>query len=141
MDKHPQDRFRRLAIVASTDNQPQQRPVGQRWGWPGAASDQPRKWEMGTNPAPLKSSRTMPVQPQGLWLEALAWVKSFVRGYFTARKGRPHGAVVLPFRRYGMPVQSFRPAVPDEGFVSKKASGSVHWNNESEGTPQEGGRG
>jgi hypothetical protein len=96
---------------------------------------------MGTTSAPLKSSRTTPAQPQGLWLEALARVKNFVRGYFTAGKRRPHGAVVLPFRRHGMPVQSFRPAVPDEGFVSKKASGSVHWNNESEAKPQEGGRG
>jgi hypothetical protein len=73
----------------------------------------------------------MPTLSRGLWREALAWIWSFVRSYFAPPAERKHGAVVLSFRR----------AAAKESFVTKKASGSVCWNNDREAAPREGGRG
>jgi hypothetical protein len=78
----------------------------------------------------------MPTLSRGLWLEAMAWVANFVRGYFVARPKRQRGAVVLSFRR-----RAFRRPWAEEDFVSKKASGSVCWSSDREVAPQEGGRG
>jgi len=73
----------------------------------------------------------MPTLSRGMWFEALAWIWSFVRSYFARPAERKRGAVVLSFRR----------ATAKEAFVTKKASGSVCWNNDREAAPQEGGRG
>jgi hypothetical protein len=73
----------------------------------------------------------MPTLSRGMWREALAWIWNFVRSYFARPAERKRGAVVLSFRR----------ARAKEAFVTKKASGSVCWNNDREAAPQEGGRG
>jgi hypothetical protein len=73
----------------------------------------------------------MPTLSRGMWFEALAWICNFVRSYF-ARPAEPkRGAVILSFRR----------TAAKDAFVTKKASGSVRWNNDCEAAPQEGGRG
>ena len=81
----------------------------------------------------------MPTLSRGLWREALTWIWSFLRGYFVSAPKRRRGAVILSFRRPGMP--GFRRPLEDEAFVSKKANGSVRWNSDHEVAPQEGGRG
>jgi hypothetical protein len=73
----------------------------------------------------------MPTLSRGMWFEALAWIWNFVCSYFARPAERKRGAVVLSFRR----------AVARDAFVTKKASGSVCWNNDRETAPQEGGRG
>jgi len=73
----------------------------------------------------------MPTLSRGMWFEALAWIWSFACSYFARPAERKRGAVVLSFRR----------AAAKEAFVTKKASGSVCWNNDREAAPQEGGRG
>jgi hypothetical protein len=72
----------------------------------------------------------MPTLSRGMWREALAWIWNFVRSYFARPAERKRGAVL-----------SFRRAAAKEAFVTKKASGSVCWNNDREAAPQEGGRG
>jgi hypothetical protein len=73
----------------------------------------------------------MPTLSRGMWRVGLAWIWNFVRSYFGPPAERRRGAVVLSFRR----------SAAKEAFVTKKASGSVCWNNDREATPQEGGRG
>jgi hypothetical protein len=84
-------------------------------------------------PAQFRSLRmaVMPTLSRGMWREALAWIWNFVRSYFAPPAERKRGGVVLSFRR----------AAAKEAFVTKKASGSVCWNNDREAAPQEGGRG
>jgi hypothetical protein len=83
--------------------------------------------------AQFKSIRmaVMPTLSRGMWFEALAWIWSFVRSYFAPATRQKRGAVILSFRR----------AAARDAFVTKKASGSVCWNNDREATSQEGGRG
>jgi hypothetical protein len=73
----------------------------------------------------------MPTLSRGMWFEALAWIWNFMRSYFSRPAERKRCAVVLSFRR----------AAAREAFVTKKASGSVCWNNDREAAPREGGRG
>ena len=124
MGKHPQDRFRRLAIVAPVDNKRRQRPKS-RWL---ADSAFDRTTQKKFRPARMA---VMPTLSRGLWIEVLAWMWNFLRSYFAAGKKRKRrGAVVLSFRREA-----------GRDFVTKKASGSVRWNSDHEVAPQEGGRG
>ena len=51
------------------------------------------------------------------------------------------GAVILSFRRPGVFAPGFGRPKTEEAFVSKKANGSVRWENGHEVAPQEGGRG
>jgi hypothetical protein len=132
MSKHPQNRFRRLVIVGPTDKQ--LRPP----------SSGPRKWAQGpkavrsnqesqATEAQFRSLRmaVMPTLSRGMWFEALAWIGNFVRSYSVRPAERKRGAVILSFRR----------AAARDAFATKKASGSVRWNNDREAAPQEGGRG
>jgi hypothetical protein len=124
MGKHPQDRFRRLAIVRPANNRRRQQPEP-RWT-ACAAFDR-------TTQRNFRSLRmaVMPTVSRGLWVEALAWIWNFLRTYFvTGRKRKRRSAVVLSFRRQA-----------GRDFVIKKASGSVRWNSDREVAPQEGGRG
>jgi hypothetical protein len=73
----------------------------------------------------------MPTLSRGMWFEALAWIWNLVRSYFARPAERKRSAVILSFRR----------TAAKETFVTKKASGSVRWNNDREAAPQEGGRG
>jgi hypothetical protein len=74
----------------------------------------------------------MPTLSRGMWFEALAWIWNFVRSYFARPAERKRGAVVLSFRR----------TAAKQAFVTKKASGSVCWDNDREAAaPREGGRG
>jgi hypothetical protein len=86
-----------------------------------------------TTRAQFKSIRmaVMPTLSRGMWCEVLAWIWNLVRSYFAPATERKRGAVVLSFRR----------VAAKEKFVTKKASGSVRWNNDREVAPQEGGRG
>jgi hypothetical protein len=133
MSKHPQNRFRRLVIVSPTDKEPRRHSSGPRW-W---GLQRPKavriSQESQTNQAQFRSLRmaVMPTLSRGMWFEALAWIWNFVRSYFARPAERNRGAVVLSFRR----------AAAKDVFVTKKASGSVCWNNDREAAPQEGGRG
>jgi hypothetical protein len=143
MGKHPQNRFRKLVIVGSTDKK--QHQPGPRWWGPrrtGGGLNQ----ETQTNQATREHFRSlrmavMPTLSRGLWIEVMAWIVNFVRVYFVTRKRPERGAIVLPFRRSAaMASRFYRPPV-EEGFVSKKANGSVRWNSDREVAPLEGGRG
>ena|ERR1700760_2801929 len=133
MSKHPQNRFRRLVVVGPTDKKSQPLASAPRWWGP----ERPRA--VGTNQkspntqAQFRSLRmaVMPTLSRGMWFEALAWIWSFVRSYFSRPAERKRSGVVLSFRR----------AAAREAFVTKKASGSVCWNNDREAAPREGGRG
>ena len=73
----------------------------------------------------------LPTLSRGMWFEALAWIWNHVCSYFARPVERKRAAVVLSFRR----------GAAKDAFVTKKASGSVCWNNDREAAPQEGGRG
>ena len=137
MGKHPHDRIRRLAIVGSADGKPQpQTTAGQRW-W------RPDIHETTRAKAQFKSLRmaVMPTLSRGMWVEAMAWLRDFLRSYFVAGRSRPQRAVVLSFRSHVLRAHAFRHTVAEEQFVGKKASGSVRWNSDLGVVPQEGGRG
>ncbi len=133
MSKHPQNRLRRLAIVEPINGKPRRTPAGPRWWGPQRPSGVSLDQEARTARAQFKSIRmaVMPTLSRGMWFEALAWIWSFVRSYFVPATRRKRSAVVLSFRR----------AAARDVFVTKKASGSICWNNDREATPQEGGRG
>ena len=138
MSKHPQDRLRRLAIVA--DSKPQQRTAaGQRWWGP------KRPYLHGTTQekAHFRSLRmaAMPTLSRGMWIEAIAWLRDFLRSYFAAGSARRGPAVVLSFRSHALRAQAFRRVEKDEQFAGKKANGSVRWSSDRGVAPQEGGRG
>ena len=140
MGKHPQDRFRRLAIVSPAESKPQPpRAAGQRWWGPKRPDIQPAT----QNKEEFHSLRmaVMPTLSRGMWIEAVAWIKDLVCSYFRRGRGLRPGAVVLSFRSDAARVNGFRRMIADEEFVSKKANGSVRWNGECEVAPQEGGRG
>jgi len=124
MGKHPQDKFRRLAVVPAADNKRRKQP-GPRWP-AGSAFD--RKTQQRFRPVRMA---VMPTLSRGMWIEGLAWIWNFLSSYFVAEKRQKRrGAVVLSFRRQ-----------KGRDFVGKKASGSVHWDSDREAAPQEGGRG
>jgi hypothetical protein len=133
MSKHPQNRLRRLAIVEPIHSKPRQTRAGPRWWGPQRPSGADLDQEARAARAQFKSIRmaVMPTLSRGMWCEALAWIWNFVRSYFVPATHRKRSAVVLSFRR----------AAARDVFVTKKASGSVCWNNDHEATPQEGGRG
>ena len=133
MSKHPQNRFRRLVIVGPTDKKPRPHSSGPRWWGPQRPKAVRNNQEPQTTQAQFRTLRmaVMPTLSRGMWFEALAWIWSFVRSYFARPAERKRGAVVLSFRR----------AAAKDAFVTKKASGSVCWNNDREAAPQEGGRG
>jgi hypothetical protein len=136
MGKHPQDRLRRLAIVGPANGMPQQQPAaGQRWWGP----KRPDIQETTQEKVQFKSLRmaVMPTLSRGMWIEAISWIRDFLRSYFVA--GDSRGAVVLPFRSHALRAHAFRRRQADE--VGKKANGSVRWSNDREVAPQEGGRG
>jgi hypothetical protein len=140
MGKHPQDRLRRLAIVGPADSKPQQQSAaGQRWWGP----KRPGIHETTREKAQFKSLRmaVMPTLSRGMWIEAMAWLIDFLRGYFVAGGSRRQRAVVLSFRSHALRAHAFRRAEADDQFVGKKANGSVRWNNDRGVAPQEGGRG
>jgi hypothetical protein len=132
MSKHPQNRLRRLAIVGPANSKSRQRSAGPRWWGPQRPRGVHLDQEDQAARAQFKSIRmaVMPTLSRGMWFEALAWIWSFVRSYFAPTR-RKNGAVILSFRR----------AAARDAFVTKKASGSVCWNNDREATSQEGGRG
>ena len=137
MSKHPQNRFRRLVIVGPTDNRNRPNSSGPRWWGPQRPKlvhpELIRGQESHTTQAQFRSLRmaVMPTLSRGMWRVALAWIWNFLRSYFVHPAERKRGAVVLSFRR----------AATRDPFVTKKASGSVRWNNDREAAPQEGGRG
>ena len=133
MSKHPQNRFRRLVIVGPTDHKDRPNSSGPNWWGPQRPRAVRINQESRNTQAQFRSLRmaVMPTLSRGMWREALAWIWNFVRSYFAPPAERKRGAVVLSFRR----------AAAREAFVTKKASGSVCWNNDREAAPQEGGRG
>jgi len=140
MGKHPQDRVRRFGIVGPADGKPQQQPtVGPRWWGPKRPDIHATTREKGQ----FKSLRmaVMPTLSRGMWIEAMAWLRDFLRSYFVAGNSRRRGAVVLSFRSHALRARGFRRRQADQEFVGKKASGSVRWNSDREVAPQEGGRG
>jgi hypothetical protein len=132
MSKHPQNRLHRLVIVGPTDKNPRPLSSGPRWWGPKRTGAVPIKQESQTYQAQFRSLRmaVMPTLSRGMWFEALAWIWNFVRSYFARPAERKRGAVVLSFRR-----------AAKEAFATKKASGSVCWNDDREAAPREGGRG
>jgi hypothetical protein len=140
MGKHPQDRLRRLAIVGPANGKAQQQlAAGQRWWGP----KRPDMHETTRENAHFKSLRmaVMPTLSRGMWIEAMAWLRDFLRSYFVAGGSGRQRAVVLSFRSHALRAHAFRRTDTEEQFVGKKASGSVRWNNDRGVAPQEGGRG
>jgi hypothetical protein len=140
MGKYPQDRFRRLAIVGPSDGKTQPQPTaGQRWWGP----KRPDIQETTREKVQFKYLRmaVMPTLSRGMWIEAMSWLKDFLRSYFVAGDSRRRGAVVLSFRSHALRAHGFRRVGADEEFVGKKANGSVRWNDDREIAPKEGGRG
>ena len=133
MSKHPQNRLHRLMIVGPTGKKTRPLSRGPRWWGPQRPRAVQINPESQTTQAQFRSLRmaVMPTLSRGMWFEALAWIWKFVRSYFAPATERKRGAVVLSFRR----------AAAKQAFVTKKASGSVCWNNDREAAPQEGGRG
>lgn len=133
MSKHPQNRLHGLVIVGPTAKKPRPLSSGPRWWGPQRPGAVPIKQESQTYQAQFRSLRmaVMPTLSRGMWFEALAWIWNFVRSYFPGPAERRRGAVILSFRR----------AAAKEAFATKKASGSVCWNNDREAAPREGGRG
>ena len=133
MSKHPQNRLRRLVIVEPTDKNPRPLSSGPRWWGPQRPTAVPSNRESQTTQAQFRSLRmaVMPTLSRGMWFEAMAWIWNFVRSYFARPAERKRGAVVLSFRR----------AAAKEAVATKKASGSVCWNDDREAAPREGGRG
>ena len=134
MSMHPQNRFRRLVVVGPAGKKTQPLSSGPRWWGPKKRLRAVRtNQESQTTQAQFRSLRmaVMPTLSRGMWREAMVWIWNFVRSYFTRPAERKRGAVVLSFRR----------APANAAFVTKKASGSVCWNNDREAAPQEGGRG
>jgi hypothetical protein len=138
MSKHPQNRFRRLVIVGPTDKQLRPPSSGpRRWGPQGPnavrINQKSQAQKSQATQAQFRSLRmaVMPTLSRGMWFEALAWIRNFVRSDFVRPAERKRGAVILSFRR----------AAARDAFATKKASGSVRWNNDREAAPQEGGRG
>ena len=62
----------------------------------------------------------MPTLSRGMWIEAMAWLRDFLRSYFAAGSRRGP-AVVLSFRSHALRAQAFRRVEKDEQFVGKKA--------------------
>jgi hypothetical protein len=140
MGKHTQDRIRRLAIVGPADDKPhRQHTAGQRWWGP----KRPDIHEITREKMQFKSLRmaVMPTLSRGMWIEAMVWLRDFVRSYFVAGGSRPQRAVVLSFRSHALRARAFRSSDADEQFAGKKANGSVRWKSDHGVAPQEGGRG
>jgi hypothetical protein len=145
MGKHPQNRFRRLAIVGPPGGKSRPQFSGPRWWGPRRQSG------FGVNQASqtaqaqahFKSIRmaVMPTLTRGLWFEAIVWIWNLLRSYFVRGTERQRGAVILSFSRHAARVPSFRRRAANEAFVTKKASGSVCWNRDREVAPKEGGIG
>jgi hypothetical protein len=133
MSKHPQNRLRRLAIVDPANSKSRPHTAGPRWWGPQRPSGVPVDPEAQADRTQFKSIRmaVMPTLSRGMWFEALAWIWNSIRSYFAPPDGRKRSAVILSFRR----------AASRDAFVTKKASGSVRWNNDRKATSQEGGRG
>ena len=142
MGKYPQNRFRRLVIVESADNKPRQQSPQPRWWQHWRSSCPGINQARRTTQAAQSQSKPirMPGLSHGLWSEALTRTWNVLRSYFSAGNDRKRGAVILSFRRPGVFAPgSGRPGT-EEAFVSKKANGSVRWEN-GRVAPQEGGRG
>jgi hypothetical protein len=133
MSKHPQNRFRRLVVVGPTDNKNRPHSGGPRWWGPQRPGIVRINQESQAAQAQFRSLRmaVMPTLSRGMWRVALVWIWNFLRSYFAPPAQRKRSAVILSFRR----------AAAKDAFVTKKASGSVCWNNDREAAPQEGGRG
>ena len=137
MSMHPQNRFRRLVVVGPAGKKTQPLSSGPRWWGPKkrlrAVCIHQESQELQTAQAQFRSLRmaVMPTLSRGMWREALAWFWNFLGSYFARPAERKRGAVILSFRR----------APANAALVTKKASGSVCWNNDREAAPQEGGRG
>jgi hypothetical protein len=133
MSKHTQNRFRRLVVVGPTENKNRPHSKGPRWWGPKRPRIVRIHPESQTAQAQFRSlsMAVMPTLSRGMWRVALAWIWNFVRSYFAPPAERKRGAVVLSFRR----------VAAKDALVTKKASGSVCWNNDREATSQEGGRG
>jgi hypothetical protein len=142
MVKHPQDRFRRLAIVGPTNSKPRQQPAERRWWGPECARGLSVDQEDNPTPASFQPIRmaVMPVLSRSVWFAAMAWIWNFLRDYFVTERQKQRGAVVLSFRRHAAQARGFRLAMADKSFVSKKANGSIRWKSDHEVAPQEGGR-
>src|SRR5271156_4597832 len=101
MSKHPQNRFRRLAIVGPTDKERRPHSSGLRWWGPQRSKAVRINQQSQTAQAQFRSLRmaVMPTFSRGMWRVALAWIWNLVRSYFVRPVERKHGAVVLSFRR------------------------------------------
>ena len=122
MSKHPQNRFRRLVIVGPTDKKT---PPTLEWAaLVGAAASQVRTDQSGITDHP----GAIQIPPHGGDADAfprhvacgVGLDLEFCRSSFARPAERKRGAVVLSFRR----------AAAKDAFVTKKASGSVCWNND-----------
>jgi hypothetical protein len=137
MSKQPQNRFRRLVLVGPRENQRQPFSAASRFG-SAALRNQTTKTTQPTREQ-LKALRmaVMPTFSRGIWLEAMRAIGRFVRSYFGTDSRQQRGAVVLSFRRHGFR-RPWAERGAEKGYVTKKASGSVCWNNDQ--ASQEGGR-
>lgn len=129
MNKYPQNRFRRLMLVGPSENKRRQSFAGFRW-WRSPRPDQVNQTTQAPR-AQFKALRmaVMPTLSRGMWLEAISSFARFVRSYFGTRPKQQGGAVVLSFRRPGVR-RPWAERASEEGYVTKKASGSVCWSSD-----------
>jgi hypothetical protein len=133
MSKQPQNRFRRLKLVGSRENQSQPSSAAPRLRGPAFLNTATEATEPTREQWKALRMAVMPTFSRGIWLEALCAIGRFVRSYFVTDAKHQGGAVVLSFRRHGV-----RPPWAEGRYVSKKANGSVCWNNDQ--ASREGGR-
>jgi hypothetical protein len=146
MDKQPQNTFRRLMIVASTDRKPkpQPQPSG-AWWWDPEPLHRPTPAQ--ATPAASEPIRmaVMPAPSRGqAWFAALTSIWKFLRANFAGEQTEQRGAAVLSFRRYqrfAARARDVRRVAAEECVASKKPNGSVPWTDYGATARQEGGRG
>src|SRR4051794_7144571 len=129
MSKHPQNRFSGLVVMGPTDNKNRPHSSGPRWWGPQRPKIVRTNQETQAAQAQFRSLRmaVMPTLSRGMWRVALVWMWNLLRSYFAPPAERKRSAVVLSFRR----------TAAKDAFATKKASGSVCWNDDREAAPQE----
>jgi hypothetical protein len=137
MNEYPQNRFRRLMLVGPSQNKRRSFAVARWWRSPRPDQVYQKKQATGAQFKALRMA-VMPTLSRGMWLEAISSIARCIRSYFGTPPKQERGAVVLSFRRQGIR-RPWAEQAADEGYVTKKASGSVCWDSDQ--APLEKGRG
>jgi hypothetical protein len=142
MNKQPQNTFRRLMIVGSTDRKPRPQPSG-AWWWDPEPLHRPSPAQA-TSAAPEPIRMVPAPSRRQVWLATRTRIWKFLRAIFAVGETGQRGAAVLSFRRYqrhAAQAQGVRRVAAEECVASKKPNSSVPWSGYRATARQEGGRG